>query len=156
MSRQSKIMDAVDSIRAALAVIADHAEPPHMKGYRFEKDFRQMCFDRSLSVDKGDGKHVDMVCNGLRVQCKNVTPDHRGMVYLQPGQSTHYSAEDFDVLAMYDGASLYIVPVYFLPTTNGHISIQVVTASLLRWADAWSVFEGVVPPSRQLGLFQQL
>lgn len=153
MSRERIIMEAVETITRALSVIAEHAEPPHMKGYRFEKDFRRMCFERGISVEKGDGKHVDMICNGLRVQCKNVTPDARGLVYLQPGQRTHYLASDFDVLAMAVGQNVYIVPISFLPTTNGHVSIQVSPGSLSRWIDAWSVFDGVVPPSRQLGLF---
>lgn len=156
MSRELHIMEAVEAIKRALCVIVEHAEPPHMKGYRFEKDFRQMCFDRGISVEKGDGKHVDMVCNGMRVQCKNVTPDSRGLIYLQPGQSTYYVPSDFDVLAMSSASRLYIVPSHFLPATNGHISIQVSPASLSRWVDAWSVFENVIPPSKQLGLFHAL
>lgn len=153
MSRERIIMSAVDDISRALSVIAEHAEPPHMKGYRFEKEFRRMCCERGIAVERGDGKHVDLVCNGKRVQCKNLSPDDRGFVYLQPGQRTHYFASDFDVLAMSASSMLYIVPISCLPTTNGHVSITIKAESLFRWVDAWSVFEGAVPPSQQLGLF---
>ena len=150
MNRKNALLTAVDQIRGALLLIEEHAEPPHMKGYKFEKQFCSMCIDRGIDVRPGDGQHVDVFANGMRVQCKNVTPDFRGIVYVQPGQSTYYYESDFDVLAMYAGGDLYIVPMEFIPKTRGHVSIQLNVGGLSRWIEAWSVFSGLNPPEKQM------
>ncbi len=153
MSRKDEIIGAVDAIRGLLSLIEQQAEPPHMKGYEFERQFSLMCEERGIYVSRGDRQHVDRVANGLRVQCKNVTPDERGVVYIQPGQRTHYEVTDFDVLAMLAGGNVYLVPMEFLPKTNGHVSIQVSVHGLCRWRDAWCVFVGSNPPDKQKTLF---
>jgi hypothetical protein len=117
-----------------------HSEPPHMKGYRFEKQFRALCRRKGMLVSsKTCSSHVDLLVNGKRVQCKNLTPNSAGQVYLQPGQSTYYMPDDFDVLAMSCLGVLYLVPIQALPVTGGHVCIQVKPNTLREWIDRWDV-----------------
>ena len=149
-----ELLDALAAIRNALSVIESHAEPPHMKGYAFEKQFMRECRQRGMRVSKSSkSSHVDMVVNGQRVQCKCVTPNTIGQVFIQPGQRTWYLQDDFDVLAMSCMSNLYLVPAQSLPTTNGHIRIQIRPSSMRRFIDAWEVFEGLMPVEPQQSLF---
>ena len=152
MSAHKKILAAVASIRNQIREIELLAEPPHMKGYQFEKDFLAECRSRGLDAGKASGGgHVDLVVAGRRVQCKHVTPNDAGDVFIQPGQRSYYLPTDFDVLAMKSDESLYIIPMQSLPMTNGHVRIQVRPVSLTMWIDAWGVFTGDgVPQPRTL------
>ena len=142
MNHRQKLVAAVNDIRRALSVIETFGDPPHMKGYAFEREFTSECRKRGFRVVRRTGGHVDMCVCGKRVQCKCVTPNQSGQVFIQPGQRTWYEPSDFDVLAMKSDESLYIIPVEHLPKTNGHIRIQIKPASFRRFIDAWGVFTG--------------
>lgn len=142
MSIRKQLIDAVGDIRKALSVIETFSEPPHMKGYRFEKHFMTECRLRGLKAHKVTGGHVDMRVCGKRVQCKCVTPNANGDVFIQPGQRTWYLPSDFDVLAMQCADSIYIIPMDSLPKTNGHVRIQLKPFRMRRFINAWGVFLG--------------
>lgn len=140
MSRRQKLLSAVNDIRRALGVIETFGDPPHIKGYAFEKEFALECRKRGLRVVRRTGGHVDMCVCGKRVQCKCVTPNQLGQVFIQPGQRTWYEPSDFDVLAMKSNDNLYIIPMECLPKTNSHVRIQIRPSSFRRFIDAWDVF----------------
>lgn len=140
VSERKKLVAVVADIRRALDVIEALSEPPHMKGYAFEKEFAAECRRRGLRVSKRSGGHVDMCVCGKRVQCKCVTANDSGQVFIQPGQRTWYEQSDFDVLAMKCGGCLYIIPMENLPKTNGHVRIQIKPSSFRRFIEAWNVF----------------
>ena len=144
MSVSREILQAVQEIRRAIGVIETLSDPPHMKGYAFEKHFLFECRRRGLRACKQSGGHVDLLVVGKRVQCKCVTPNSSGQVFIQPGQRTWYLPEDFDVLAMKCGEITYIIPMECLPKTNGHVRIQIRPTSFRRFIDAWGVFSGDV------------
>jgi hypothetical protein len=144
MTLQSVIQQMGELVSRLGELIEDaekHAEPPHLKGYKFEKQFRAYCRKQGMTVsNKTFSSHVDLLVNGKRVQCKNLTPNASGQVFLQPGQSTWYMPDDFDVLAMSCCGTLYLVPIQALPLTAGHICIQVKPKSLSEWINRWDVF----------------
>jgi|LakMenEpi03Aug12_release.lakeMendotaPanAssembly.Ray.scaffolds.fasta_scaffold131917_2 hypothetical protein len=157
MSLQSVIRQMGELV-SHLGELIEHAEkhsaPPHMKGYHFEKQFRAHCRQRGMTVsNKTMSSHVDLLVNGKRVQCKNLTPNAAGQVFLQPGQSTYYMPEDFDVLAMSCCDCLYLVPMQALPVTGGHVCIQVKPAALGEWIDRWDVLGDFVFTDKQQTLF---
>jgi hypothetical protein len=154
-----EMLQAVAAIKNALLVIEQHAEPPHMKGYRFEKEFVQACRARGLKTRKPSCQgHVDVVVNGKRVQCKHVTQNDVGQVFIQPGQRTWYEQQDFDVLAMKCNESVYIIPMSSLPKTNGHVRIQIKPRAYRRFIDFWQAFDGgdAMPASTTEFLFEDL
>lgn len=142
MSERKKLIAAVADMRRALDVIETFSKPPHMKGYAFEKEFAAECRRRGLRVVRRTGRHVDMCVCGKRVQCKCVTANEAGQVFIQPGQRTWYEQSDFDVLAMKCSGCLYIIPMENLPKTNGHVRISIKPSSFRRFVDAWNVFDG--------------
>ena len=142
MSERKKLIAAVADARRALDVIETFSEPPHMKGYAFEKEFAAECRSRGMRVARRAGGHIDMRVCGKRVQCKSLTPNQSGQVFLQPGQRTWYEHSDFDVLAMKCEGCLYIIPMASLPKTNGHVRIQIKPLSFRRFIDAWGVLNG--------------
>lgn len=144
-----------EQLSAQIADAEKHADPPHIKGYRFQKWFREECRKRRMPVRRKTGSsHVDLIVNSKRVQCKNLTPNASGQVFLQPGQSTYYMPKDFDVLAMLCCDRLYIIPIDALPKTNGHITIQIRPVRMHRWVDAWHVFGDFVFAADQKTLFE--
>lgn len=150
-----ELLNAVTNIRNALLVIESHAVPPHMKGYAFEKEFAIDCRKRGMTVRKSSvSSHVDLLVNGKRVQCKCVTPNTNGQVFIQPGQRTWYLPEDFDVLAMRCNGDLYLIPMDTLPKTNGHVRIQIKPRHMRRFIDAWEIFAGDIPKEPQQTLFE--
>jgi hypothetical protein len=160
MSLQS-VLEQMGELVTRLGQLVEHAErqsaPPHMKGYHFEKQFRAYCRQKGMTVSKKTlSSHVDLLVNGKRVQCKNLTPNATGQVFLQPGQSTYYMPEDFDVLALSCCDRLYLVPIQALPVTSGHVSIQVKHNSLGEWIDRWDVLGDFVYESKQQTLFDEV
>lgn len=154
-----ELLQAVAAIKNALLVIEQSAEPPHMKGYRFEKEFVQACRSKGMRTRKPSRQgHVDVVVNGKRVQCKHVTENNVGQVFIQPGQRTWYEPEDFDVLAMKCKEAIYIIPMSSLPKTNGHVRIQLKPRAYRRFIDFWEALAGdeCNPASTAEFLFEDL
>jgi len=151
---KKEIVSAIAAIKGALSVIETHSQPPHMKGYEFEKQFVGECRARGLRTKKPPRQgHVDVLVNGVRVQCKHVTPNEAGQVFIQPGQRTWYEEDDFDVLAMKCSGRLYIIPMASLPKTNGHVRIQIKPLSYTRFVDCWEVLDGEYQAEKHCGEF---
>lgn len=151
---KKEIMSAIAAIKGALSVIESHSQPPHMKGYEFEKQFVSECRARGLRTKRPERQgRVDVLVNGIRVQCKHVTPNGAGQVFIQPGQRTWHEEDDFDVLAMKCSGRLYIIPMGSLPKTNGHVRIQIKPSSYKRFADCWEVLDGECPSGKRCGEF---
>jgi hypothetical protein len=155
------VLEKIGNLASQLVELVEeaerHADPPHIKGYRFEKQFMAICRQRRMSVTRRtESSHVDLLVNGKRVQCKNLSPNAAGQVFLQPGQSTYYMPEDFDILAMFCCGRLYLVPMQALPVTSGHVSIQVKPNSLSEWVDRWDVFGDFVYTSKQQTMFDEV
>jgi hypothetical protein len=160
MSLQS-VIEQMGDLVSRLGELVEDAEkaavPPHRKGYQFEKQFLAYCRQRGMTVSKKTmSSHVDLLVNGKRVQCKNLTPNAAGQVFLQPGQSTYYMTGDFDVLAMSCCGRLYLVPMQALPVTSGHVSIQVKPNSLGEWIDRWDIFGDFVYAAKQQTMFDEV
>ena len=154
-----KLMNELIGLGAQLQELlleaAKHTDPPHRKGYQFQKWFAQECRNRGMRVrrKKTGSSHVDLIANGKRVQCKHFTPLQSGLVYVQPGRSSYYSPKDFDVLAMRCDETLYLIPIEALPITKkGHIAKQTYPNQFAQFVDAWHVLGDYTHEVEEQGL----
>lgn len=149
-----KFSDVVMQLQELLVDAEAMSEPPHIKGYRWQSEFHAMCVKRRLPVrTKTKSHHVDRIVNGKRVQCKALTKNCDGAVYLAPGSRAYYMPDDFDILALMCDSTLYLIPMLALQKVNGHVSICLRPASHSKWIDAWHVFGDFDFAEDQMSLF---
>ena len=151
--------DVVDSLRKVIEYLEQPEEAPHRKGYCFERRFCELCEYRQLSCVRSSPGHCDYLVNGLRVQCKKLTPDQYGRVSIQAGIGGNYPIDSFDVLAVEIDSNLCLVPSQDMPTTEGTaIKSSLAVGFILKYVDAWWVIERAARPTgfvRQLTLLNE-
>ncbi len=142
---------AIECARMLLEFIEslDVASPHNKKGYVFQRRFQEACAERGISCAKNGQGRFDFVCNGLRVECKSVSPDAHGRVSIGPALAGSYSEGDFDVLAVEIGLVVCIVPAEDVPKAKrgGLLSNSLHQEFLRKYHDAWWVIERRSPPS---------
>jgi hypothetical protein len=134
------------------------------KGDEFERRFAGYCESRGhVVVKQGRGHGVfDYLVDGLRVQCKSLTPSTDGRVSLHNAVGELgrcYPAGSVDVFAIETDGVLCIVPADDLPSSSkypGGIVTRIDPRILLPYRDAWWVLQRGERPAgfvRQLPLW---
>ena len=140
------------------AASSDQRDAPHIKGYDFEKRFAFVCKSRGMDVIRVGSGHFDYIVNGLRIQCKCLTPNLEGIIYVQPGSGPAYHPGSFDALALETPDGLHIIPEQDIPRTKRSRMLRsaLPVSFFESYMNAWWVIERGERPAgfaRQLPLW---
>ena len=148
----------IDALRKVIAHLELPEEAPHKKGYDFERRFALMCEHRCLPCCRARKCQYDYMVNGMRVECKKLSPKD-GLIFVSPGNGSHYPPDSFDALVIELEDDICIVPASEISTTsNGMMRACFPVGFLKRYADAWWVLERStcpVPFEKQLMLIEE-
>lgn len=133
------------------------------KGDGFEKRFASECESRGHSVVKPARCAFDYLVDGLRVQCKCLTPTDKGHIPLKSNNHATlgpgYAVGLVDVFAIETCGFLHLIPEDDLPRSSKYessIISMIKVQFLFPYRDAWWVLERGERPAgfvRQLPLW---
>ena len=150
--------EVIDALRKVIAHLELPEEAPHKKGYDFERRFALMCERRALPCCRARKCSYDYVVNGLRVECKKLSPQH-GFIFVAPGNGSQYPLNSFDALVIELEDDICIVPASHISTTsNGMMRCSFPIGFFKTYVDAWWVLERSTCPvtfERQLMLIEE-
>lgn len=119
------------------------------KGRKWEVEFRFLCETRGLDCQDVAKKKLphDLVVNGLKVQCKDLTwcsdgngkkCGHVRIAKGGTGSSTPYHVSEIDIFALRINARIYIVPSSSIQkNTEGVVKLKFWRSRAWKWMDAW-------------------
>jgi hypothetical protein len=135
----------------------------HAKGDGFEKRFASECESRGHSAVKPGRCDFDYLVDGLRVQCKCLTPTDKGEIPLISGNGGKlgrgYAVGAVDVFAIETSGFLHLIPEIDLPRSSKYeatLISMIKVQFLFPYRDAWWVLERGERPAgfvRQLPLW---